>query len=103
MGQRNDGVLFNSHTRKPSPFCPLDVSIVGAGVAGLVTGYLMGRAGHKVTIFDSASEIGEVGAGIQLTPNVTRLLIRWGVGENLRKVGVVPPTFSLRRCKSCAC
>ncbi|KAF9561912.1 FAD/NAD(P)-binding domain-containing protein [Agrocybe pediades] len=78
-------------------FCPLDIAIVGAGVAGLVAGYLLGRAGHRVTLFDSASELGEVGAGIQLTPNVTRLLIRWGVGERLRKVGVVPPTFSLRR------
>lgn len=41
----------------------------------------------QVTILEAAAEIGEIGAGIQMTPNVARLLIRWGVdkviGENL--------------------
>jgi salicylate hydroxylase len=40
-----------------------------------------------VTVLEAASELGEIGAGIQMTPNISRLLIKWGVsdviGENL--------------------
>jgi salicylate hydroxylase len=45
------------------------------------------RAGAQVTVLEAASELGEIGAGIQMTPNISRLLIKWGVsdviGENL--------------------
>ncbi|KDR69830.1 hypothetical protein GALMADRAFT_214909 [Galerina marginata CBS 339.88] len=79
---------------------PLDIALVGGGVGGLAAGYLLGRAGHKVTVFDGAVELGNIGAGIQLSPNVTRLLVRWGLGEKLREVGVVPSAFSMRRYKT---
>lgn len=40
-----------------------------------------------MTVLEAALELGEIGAGIQMTPNVSRLLIKWGVadviGENL--------------------
>ncbi|KAF8901859.1 hypothetical protein CPB84DRAFT_1776847 [Gymnopilus junonius] len=75
----------------------LDVAIVGAGVGGLVTAYLLGRAGHRVTVYDGASELATIGAGIQVSPNVTRLMIRWGLGEKLQELGVVPTGISLRR------
>ena len=77
----------------------LNVLIVGAGIGGLSTGFLLGRAGHNVTILEAASELGEAGAGIQVTPNMTRLLIRWGAGERLKAVAVVPQMLNLRRCK----
>jgi len=45
------------------------------------------RAGAQVTVLEAAPELGEIGAGIQMTPNVSRLLIKWEVadviGENL--------------------
>ena len=47
----------------------------------------MAKAGAKVTVLEAAPELGEIGAGIQMTPNVARLLIDWGVskviGDNL--------------------
>lgn len=47
----------------------------------------LARAGCQVTVLEAAAELGEIGAGIQMTPNVSRLLIRWGVsdiiGDNL--------------------
>jgi hypothetical protein len=39
------------------------------------------RAGCEVTVLEAAAELGEIGAGIQMTPNVSRLLIKWGVSD----------------------
>ncbi|KAI0631870.1 FAD/NAD-P-binding domain-containing protein [Trametes polyzona] len=75
----------------------LHVLIVGCGMGGLAAAHCLGQAGHKVTLFESASAIGEVGAGIQVTPNVSRLLQRWGVGDTLERVAVRPEAIVLRR------
>ncbi|KAJ3011670.1 hypothetical protein NUW54_g2099 [Trametes sanguinea] len=75
----------------------LHVLIVGCGMGGLAAAHCLGQAGHKVTLFESAAAIGEVGAGIQVTPNVSRLLRRWGVGDNLEAVAVRPEAIVLRR------
>jgi salicylate hydroxylase len=52
-----------------------------------------------VTVLEAAPAIGEVGAGIQIGPNLTRLLIRWGLDEKLRAVAVKPEAITFRRCK----
>ncbi|KAL7931663.1 hypothetical protein V8C35DRAFT_309182 [Trichoderma chlorosporum] len=65
----------------------LNVGIVGAGIGGLTAAIAVARAGAKVTLLEAAHELGEIGAGIQMLPNVSRFLVRWGVdkiiGENL--------------------
>ena len=76
----------------------LDIAIVGGGLGGLAAAYCLGKAGHSVTVFESASAIGGVGAGIQIVPNLTRLLVRWGLGKRLEEIGVVPNAAILRRC-----
>lgn len=53
----------------------LHIGICGAGIGA------MANAGAKVTVLEAAPELGEIGAGIQMTPNVARLLIKWGVSE----------------------
>ncbi|KAF9490643.1 FAD/NAD(P)-binding domain-containing protein [Pleurotus eryngii] len=75
----------------------LDIVIVGCGLGGLAAAYCLGQAGHRITVLEAAPEIGEVGAGIQLGPNFTRLLIRWGLGEKLKEFGVIPLAFRFRR------
>ena len=69
---------------------PLRIGLVGAGIGGVATAVSLKKHGGDlvdVKILEAAQEIGEIGAGIQMTPNVARLLIRWGVdkaiGENL--------------------
>jgi salicylate hydroxylase len=57
----------------------LRVIIVGAGIGGLQTALALGSDGHKVTILESVKEFLEVGAGIRVPPNSSRLSLSWGV------------------------
>lgn len=86
------------HGRRAS--LSLEIVVVGCGIGGLTAAYCLAQAGHKVTILEAASSIGDIGAGIQVTPNLTRLLIRWGLGERLKEVSVKPEALSFRRCES---
>ena len=73
---------------------------MGCGLGGLAAAHTLSHAGHRVTIVESAQKIGEIGAGIQVTPNLSRLLIRWGLGPHLQAIAVRPEAIALRRCKS---
>ncbi|PCH34614.1 FAD/NAD(P)-binding domain-containing protein [Wolfiporia cocos MD-104 SS10] len=75
----------------------LHILIVGCGLGGLAAAHCLAQAGHKITLFESAAAIGEVGAGIQVSPNITRLLIRWGAGEKLAAIAVRPQSIVFRR------
>ncbi len=77
----------------------LHIVIVGCGLGGLAAAFSLGHAGHRVTVLESAPAIGEIGAGIQVTPNLSRLLVRWGLGEVLKKIAVKPEAIALRRCE----
>lgn len=57
----------------------MKVLIVGAGLGGLASALVLSGDGHEVTVLDSAPQFGEVGAGIRVPPNSSRLLERWGV------------------------
>jgi len=79
---------------------PLNIIIIGCGLGGLAAAFALGKAGHRVQIIESAPTIGEVGAGIQVTPNVSRILIRWGLGQHLKDIAVLPEAIALRRYSS---
>ncbi|KAF3911060.1 hypothetical protein AA313_de0204241 [Arthrobotrys entomopaga] len=76
---------------------PLKITIIGAGVGGLSSAIGLAASGHKVTIYEAVSEIKEVGAGIQVAPNASRILERFGVLEELKKDGVMIAKNSMRR------
>ncbi|GLI76939.1 hypothetical protein PoHVEF18_005221 [Penicillium ochrochloron] len=78
----------------------LNIIIVGAGLGGLATAIALASTGHTVTIYEQAAELGEVGAGIQIPSNSTRLLSRLGLDPYLGKYVTEPETISFRRWKS---
>jgi salicylate hydroxylase len=81
-----------------TPKLSLDIIIVGAGIGGLTVAHRLATAGHKVTVIEGAQTLGEIGAGMLLSPNVTRLLWRWGFGERLKEVIAVQMGLTYRRC-----
>ncbi|KPM41053.1 hypothetical protein AK830_g5504 [Neonectria ditissima] len=68
----------------------LNIIIVGAGLGGLGAAISILLAGHDVTVLESASNIGEVGAGIQVLPNAARVLFSWGLKDKLEKFATKP-------------
>jgi salicylate hydroxylase len=86
--------------RYEKPQFPMEILIVGAGIAGLALAGLLGRSGHKVIVLEAAPQIAEVGAGLTCSPNLTRLLSRWGHEDRLRKHTDVLRQISLRRWES---
>ncbi|KAJ7788861.1 hypothetical protein B0H14DRAFT_2627840 [Mycena olivaceomarginata] len=69
---------------------PLDISIVGAGIAGLAAAIALRRNGHRVQIFESAEVKIEIGAAIVVAVNARRVLEHFGYEkENLRSVDFV--------------
>ena len=73
------------------------IIVIGAGIGGLVAALTLGRCGFEVQVFEQASELREVGAGVQISPNATRILHRLGLGEPLRLFGVLPRAVVIRR------
>lgn len=71
--------------------------VVGAGIGGLTAALALRAAGLDVAVYEQAGELREVGAGIQLAPNATRLLHRLGLAEALAGVGVKPEAIEHKR------
>ena len=67
-----------------------DVLVVGGGIGGLTTALCCARRGASVRVLEQAAAYGEIGAGIQLAPNATRILDGLGLLDGVRAVGVLP-------------
>lgn len=68
-----------------------DVAIIGAGLGGLTCALALVKAGLRVAVYEQAPQLGEVGAGITLSPNASRIMIHLGLEQGMRRLGVVPP------------
>ncbi|EOO01851.1 putative fad binding domain protein [Phaeoacremonium minimum UCRPA7] len=75
----------------------LDIIVVGAGLSGLAASIAAALSGHYVTVIESAQELREVGAGLQVTPNSSRILKRWDVSERLWRSVAEPTSLTVHR------
>ncbi|MGA7986385.1 MAG: 3-hydroxybenzoate 6-monooxygenase [Burkholderiales bacterium] len=71
----------------------LPVLVVGGGIGGLAAALALGRKGLKVRVFELGSEFKEIGAGIQLGPNVYRMFELLGLTEAIEGYSVHPDTM----------
>ncbi len=76
---------------------PTSIAIIGGGLGGLTAAAVLFRAGFDVHVYEQARALGEVGAGINISPNASRILNRLGIAGQLERTGVKPATFDQRR------
>jgi 2-polyprenyl-6-methoxyphenol hydroxylase-like FAD-dependent oxidoreductase len=74
----------------------IDVVVVGGGIGGLGSALALARAGVQVRVLEQASQFGEVGAGLQMAPNATRILRSWGLLDQVVAHGVLPRRLVMR-------
>jgi salicylate hydroxylase len=72
------------------------ILVVGGGIGGLASAFALARHGAKVQLLERSDTFGEVGAGIQVGPNVVRILESWGLGDALRAVAAFPHALQVR-------
>lgn len=76
------------------------VLVAGAGLGGLTVATSLAKNGMNVDVFEQATVLGEVGAGIQLSPNATKVLIDLGLGAKLKEIAFEPQFMSMRHYQS---
>src|SRR5882672_566962 len=64
--------------------------IVGGGIGGLAAALAAARAGRRVHLIEKSPEFTEIGAGLQLAPNATRVLDRLGILEDVLQAATFP-------------
>ncbi len=72
------------------------VLIAGAGIGGLTAALALARIGARVTVFERAEALAEIGAGLQLSPNATRILAWLGLLEAVAARAARPSGIRVR-------
>ncbi len=72
------------------------ILVAGGGIGGLAAALACARAGCEVRVYEREGAFSEVGAGLQLGPNVTHVLRDWGLGDDLQAVASYPDRLEVR-------
>lgn len=76
------------------------VLIAGGGIGGLSAALACARVGAEVALFERSAEFSEFGAGIQLSPNIVKILYGWDLQEALAEVAAFPDRLQVRSASS---
>lgn len=74
---------------------PLRFLVAGGGIGGLAAACVLARDGHSATVLEQSSAFGEIGAGIQLGPNIFRMFDRLGLTPAVNGVAFFPPAMGM--------
>jgi len=69
--------------------------VVGGGIGGVAMALALGRQGHRVQLLEQADQIGAIGYGVQMGPNVMPMLDALGVGAEVRAAAYFPKDILL--------
>ena len=69
--------------------------IAGGGIGGLAAAFVLAREGHRVTVLEQGAQFGEIGAGIQLGPNIFRMFDHLGLTQAINEVAFFPPGMGM--------
>ena len=70
--------------------------IVGGGIGGIAAAIALSQKGYAVHVIEQAPEFAEIGAGIQLGPNIVRALDRLGIKKQVMDISWLPPALVMR-------
>ncbi|HWE74819.1 MAG TPA: FAD-dependent monooxygenase [Stellaceae bacterium] len=76
------------------------IAIVGGGLAGLATAHALKTVGIKADVYETAPQLGEIGAAVNTSPNANKALIAIGVGAEVAAVGNSSPGIYTRNMQS---
>lgn len=66
------------------------IAVIGAGLGGASMGILLQKAGFDVEVYEQASEISRLGAGIHIGPNIMKIFREMGLEKDLEEMGCHP-------------
>ncbi|HEY8048644.1 MAG TPA: 3-hydroxybenzoate 6-monooxygenase [Ramlibacter sp.] len=69
--------------------------VAGGGIGGLAAACVLARGGHRVTVLEQQAQFGEIGAGIQLGPNIFRMFEYLGLTAAVDEVAFFPPGMGM--------
>ena len=76
------------------------ILIAGAGIGGLGAALALAQIGLKITVLEQSDVFGEVGAGVQISPNAYKVLCDWGLADVLRQTANFPEKLQVRNARS---
>lgn len=74
----------------------MKILIAGGGIGGLGAALALAQRGHSVQVFERTAEFREIGAGIQLGPNVFKMFDRLGVRDAMLDLAAIPKALVMR-------
>ncbi|KAK7063750.1 6-hydroxynicotinate 3-monooxygenase [Favolaschia claudopus] len=80
----------------------IDFLIIGAGISGLSCAIALQRVGHRVVVVEREKEIGQsdVGRGVRLPPNLSKILYRWNLEPEVSAVAVKSKQIQISRLET---
>ena len=79
----------------PSASSDLPIIVVGGGIAGLAAALALGQQGQRVQLLEQADQIGTIGYGVQIGPNITPMMAQLGIADAVKKASYLPEQILL--------